>query len=99
MTELANEFTVAHLHFPANGNGRRPPFDFPVFERTIVDIHQLGLVRNLPAVVGIVHYQVGVASQRDSAFARKQPEKLRGLVLHASTNVLRSMRPRFTPYV
>ena len=53
----------------------RPAFDVPAFERAVVDRHLLRLRRNLAAIGGVVHHEVGVAADGDRALARVQAEQ------------------------
>src|SRR6188474_2890757 len=79
VAQLADEFSVAHLHLAADSNRRWSAFELPAFESAVVNVHLLGLGRNLAAVVGIIDHQIGVASQGDGALAREEAEQLCGL--------------------
>src|SRR6266513_3691166 len=75
--DRADEFSVAHRHFTAHCDQVRPAFDFPAFERAVIDIHLLRLRRDLSAIFRIVDDEVSVRADLDRAFARKQSEGLR----------------------
>jgi hypothetical protein len=78
-TDFADEFAVLRRDFASHGNHTRPAFDFPTFKRAVVEVHQLRLLRDLAAIVGIVDHEVRVAADGDLAFAREQAEKFRRL--------------------
>src|SRR5215475_14336183 len=75
VAKLADELTVADLDFAADGNFGRPAFEFPAFERAVVDVHLLSLGRDFAAIVGVVDDKIGVVAERDRAFAGEEAEE------------------------
>src|SRR5258705_12703784 len=79
VAQLADELSVAHLHFAADSNRSRSAFKVPTFEGAVVDVHLLRLGRDLASVIGIIDHEIGIASQCDGALAREEAEQLCGL--------------------
>ena len=77
--DFADEFAVLRRDFASHGDDVRTAFNGPTFKRAVVEVHQLRLPRDLAAIVGVVHDEVGVAADGDGAFAREQAEQFRGL--------------------
>ena len=54
--QLPDELAVASLDFTTNGDDTRAPLDSQALEGAVVDVHQLGLGRDLTSVVGVVNH-------------------------------------------
>src|SRR4030088_847991 len=71
-TDCADELSLADGNFSAYHDNVRSAFELPAFEGAVIYIHDVRLCRNRSLILWIEDDEIGIRSNLDGAFARKQ---------------------------